>query len=116
MSILISKAEQIVALLTGKIYVLVADRVGKSVIDFRPYLSVTRGDIEDFLRSHPGKAKEYYAEKSRCEPMHDLHLIGMRDGKYLVAYSDHGRARFEKSFATLPEAVADHVLVTHGIN
>jgi hypothetical protein len=116
MSASISKKDQIVALLTGKIDVLVADRLGKSVVDFRPYLSVTRGDVEEFLGSHPGEAEKYYAEKSQCEPLHDRHLIGMRDGKYLVAWSDHGRTRFERLFATLAEAVADHVLVTHGMN
>jgi hypothetical protein len=112
----ISKEEQIVALLTGKIYELVANRLGKSVVDVRPYLSVTRGDVEEFLQAHPAEAEKYFEEKSQREPLPDRDLIGMRDGKYLVAWSDHGQSRFERSFPTLAEAVADHVLVTHGMN
>ena len=111
-----SKEEQIGALLTGEIYNLVATRLGKSVVDVRPYLSITRSDIEEFLGNHPDEAERYFNEKSQREPLYDRDLIGMRDGKYLVSWSDHGKTRFERSFSSLAGAVADHVLVTYGMN
>jgi hypothetical protein len=112
----ISKEEQIVALLTGKVYKLIASRLGKSVVDVRRYLNVTRDELEEFLRVHPAEAERYFEEKSRRQPMPDTDVIGLRDGKYMVAWRDHDRNRFERSFPTMAEAVADHVLVTHGMN
>jgi hypothetical protein len=102
--------------LTGRIYELIADRLGKSVVDVRRYLTVTRSDIEEFLRLHPAEADRYFEEKARREAANDTDVIGLRDGKYLVAWRDHGRNRFERSFPTVAEAVAEHVLVTHGMN
>jgi hypothetical protein len=76
---------------------------------------VTRDDIIEYLRTHPSEATKYYKRVSTQNRRHDNDTMGQKDGQYFVAWMDHGQPRFEKTFATLAEAVAEHVLVSYGM-
>ena len=103
------------ALLEGRIYEVLRPYLDKEVVDFRPYLSVTRSDIVAFLTSRPAIADKYFAEHSRRQIYHDGVRLWRSGVQYHIADMDHGKPRSEKRFDSLAEAVAEHVLITHGM-
>jgi len=107
---------QIRAMLDGSIQELLRKSFGDaSPGDFRKAITVDRGDIIEFLKSHPADADAYFAQHCAMHGTHDVERIWREDAIYCTCWMDHGEQRSIKHFTTLPEAVAEHVLVTHGM-
>jgi hypothetical protein len=116
METLIPKEEQISAMLDGRIYQLLREKIPDfHEVDFRKYLTVTGKDIEEFLVRHPDSVERYLAEHLGRAPIHDTGAIEVHGSTFNVGWVDHGRLRFGKQFPSANEAVAEHVLLNHGI-
>ena len=116
MSESIDKEKQVSALLYGQLPALVAAVLGRSVVDIRPYVTLTREDVETYLRSQPQAASDYFRKHASSQGPHDSDLIYERGGQYFVAWSDHGSPRFERSFPNMIEAIAYHALIRYGMS
>jgi hypothetical protein len=107
---------QIRALLDGSIYDLLRQYFGDAnPSDFRKAISVDRRDVVEFLNSRPAEADAYFAKHSAIQGNHDVERIWREGSSYLTCWMDHDQQRSVRSFATLPEAIAEHVLVMHGM-
>lgn len=113
----IPQKEQIIALLTGSVYDLACRHVhNPSRYNLKKYITVGRSELIEFLIAHPGMAEAYFRNHSSAEPGHDVERIWREEGAFLVGSMDHGRARWVRRFDTLPEAIAEHVLVSYGMH
>ena len=112
----IPKEEQIKALVQGSIYVLLKEYLANpQIVDFRKYISVTRADLEAFLSQNPQVAETYFQKYRDRESIHEVQMIEKVGSLYKVYEMDHSMPRFERSFSTLYEAVAEHILRSHGL-
>jgi hypothetical protein len=114
MSELIDKDEQLSALFTWQLPQRLTAVLGRPVWDVRRYVTFTRSDAETYLRNHPVVAADYFRKHSSSRA-HDAPIIYEKGDHYIVAWSDHGTPRSERSFPTLIEAVAYHALIRHGM-
>jgi hypothetical protein len=112
----ISENDQIRAMLTGSIFDLLRDFTEKpELVDIRKYITISRQQLIEFLFTHPDLSDSYFKKHSGMIAVHDVEIM-MKDGAgYLTAWMDHGHQVSTKRFATLAEAIAEHVLVTHGM-
>lgn len=112
----ISPELQICAMLDGTIYKLLRPYVQDvERMDFRKLITVKRKDVIEFLCAQPARAKAYFEEHAKRNAVHDVETIS-RDGKeYMTAWMDNGRPTNIKRFQQLADAVAEHVLVSHGL-
>lgn len=115
-SLPIPEDEQIRAMLNGSIYDLLQNYdVEPELVDFRKFITVNRQRLIDFLSAHSAEAENYFRKHSAIEATHDVEKI-WRDGtEYVTAWMDHGLPRSTRRFVTLGEAVAEHILVSHGM-
>ena len=112
----IPEDDQIRAMLGGSVYELLQNYdVQLERIDFRKFITVDRQKLIDFLTSHPAAADSYFRKHSVSEAIHDVEKIWRDRSEYVTAWMDHGRPLSTRRFATLGEAVAEHVLVVHGM-
>ena len=110
-----SKSDQIEAMLWGDVRRLVEPLQGGVQGDVRPLLTVTRADFLNYLSAHPTVAHRYFEARSQAASTHDVIRV-TRDGMtYRVVALDHGRVYYERGFQILAEAVAEHVLLRHGM-
>lgn len=109
-------ADQIDAMLNGTIYDLLTQYIEHPRgTDFRKFISVRRPELINFLNEHPSAAEAYFRKQLASSPTHDVEKIFHRDLQYVVASMDHGKERDVHCFGSLAEAVAQHVLVSHGM-
>ena len=116
----LTKEDQIKALVEGRVHDLLRRAQGEGgvderVVDVRPYLTVTRGDVEEFLKTHPDVAQDYFRRHSAAAHVTDSFTIVEANGRYVVAWNDHGTPASEQFFDTLAEAVAYRVLANYGM-
>ena len=84
--------------------------------DVWQYLSVVRQEIIDALRAQPHLAVLYFDRvRPRGVKMHDVTWLDGEDGRYRIYWSDHGKECDVVHYDDLFQAVADHVLETHGM-
>jgi hypothetical protein len=112
----IPDTDQINAMLDDSVYDLVCEYIeNPSQYNLKKYLTIDRGKLVDFLVQNTGKAETYFQKHASTAASHDVEQIWEEGSEYLVASMDHGKPRSIRRFATLPEAVAEHVLVTYGM-
>jgi hypothetical protein len=112
----IPESDQIGAMLDGSVYKLISDYIpNPSQYNLKQYLTISRRTLVRFLTENTGKAQAYFEEHTMTSPLHDVEQIWKEGSKYFVATMDHGKPRFVRQFATLAEAVAEHLLVTYGM-
>jgi hypothetical protein len=107
---------QIRAMLDGSICELLRKSFGEAAPgDFRKAITVDRARIIEFLKSHPAETDAYFTKHDAMLGTHDVERIWCENAMYVTCWMDHGEQRSIKHFTNLPEAVAEHVLVTHGM-
>jgi hypothetical protein len=107
---------QIHAMLDGTIYTLLRRFIqDPERVDIRRFITINRQDLIDFLSINPAKATEYFDRHSRIQAVHDIETISREDDGYVTAWLDHGHRTNLRRFGSLPEAVAEHVLISHGL-
>lgn len=112
----IPEEDQIRAMLNGSIYDLLRNYgVQPEHVDFRKFITVNRQKLVEYLSTHVGEAENYFRKHSAVEAAHDVEKIWRDGSEYVTAWMDHGRPCSEKRFARLEEAVAEHILVSHGM-
>jgi hypothetical protein len=112
----IPNENQIRAMLDGRVFDLLRDYgVEPERIDFRRLITVRRQDLIDFLSTHSDVAEDYIRKHSLVAATHDVGKIWQEGSEYLTAWLDHGKVLSPHRFKTLGEAVAEHVLVAHGM-
>jgi hypothetical protein len=90
----ISAKEQIRAMLDGSIQELLQKSLGAaSPGDFRKAITVDRGDIIEFLKSHPADAEAYFARHCAMHGTHDVERIWREDDIYCTCWMAHGEQR-----------------------
>ncbi len=113
--VLIPVKLQVEAMLHGQVDLLLKARLGCAPVDPRPYLTVTRADVEQYFLQHPDLAQAYYDRQHAITTNHDIHRIETDGQSYRVFALDHGKPRFERRFDTLTGAVSEHLLVAYGM-
>jgi hypothetical protein len=86
-----------------------------SSYNLRKYLTVRRSRIVEFLNTHPELTEAYFRRHSAIQRSHDAENIWQEGPDYVTAWMDHGHPQSIRRFKTLPEAVAEHVLVEYGM-
>lgn len=109
--------EQMTAMLTGNTMQLLDKYFPSHGHNVREYFSVTMVALQDFLSGQPQLVKNYF-ERHRPSGtlIHEVDYIDFRAGRYDVFDSDHGERTNLRSFEKLLDAVAYHVLTTHGLS
>lgn len=82
----------------------------EAVADTQRSLDVTRSDLLEYLRSHPGEADRYFAAHSGYKPWHEAIMLERHGVQYSISMNDHGARRDTDVFPSLEQAVAFHVL------
>ena len=112
----IPQSDQIEAMLSGKVYDLLGLYISRPEdVDFRRYLTISRGDLIDYLRTHPATAERYLKWQLSNQGTHDIERLFQEGAEYVVASMDHGKRLNPSYFRSLEEAVAEHVLACHGM-
>jgi hypothetical protein len=112
----IPEEEQLKAMVDGTIYDLLAEYIANPRnVDFRKFITVKRARLIEFLQTNPGLTDTFFKKCSAYKPLHDAQRIFERGSQYCVSAMDRGRERDVTCFKTLPEAVAEYVLVEHGM-
>ena len=108
--------EQISAMLNGSLPALLRERgIDSSLVDLRRFINVDRAALLAYLADHPDEADAYLSTHEASQACHDVARIGREGGALVTCWMDHGTARSVRRFATLNEAVAEHVLMSHGM-
>ncbi len=103
-------------MLEGSIYQLLREKMPHfHGVDFGKYLTITRREIEEFLVRHPDLLERYLAEHLGRALIHDTGVIEVHGSTFIVGWVDHGRLRFRRQFPSAVKAIAEHVLLNHGI-
>ncbi len=116
-SLPIPKSDQIAALLEGRMHQLLKEYVAESVYDCRPYVTVKRPEIVEYLRAHPEAAVASFNrnKEQRKHVFHDIAKMEEFGEAYRVYWLDHGKPRSIHTFPSLAEALAEFVLVDIGL-
>ena len=115
MPIDISSQQQLSAILSGTLPVLLRDRgIDPERVDLRRFITVDRAALLDYLAEHPGEAAAYFSRHQSLIASHDVARLSRDGDAYVTSWMDHGTALSVRRFATLTEAVAEHVLMSHG--
>lgn len=103
-------------MLNGTIFDVLSDYVeDPRSVDFRRFLTVDRDTLVRHLDAHPEIAEAYLKHQSAIEAFHDVAIITPNESGYVVAWLDHGQQKWPRGFKSLNAAVAEHVLVSHGM-
>ena len=103
-------------MLDGTIYTLLSRYIqDPERIDIRRLITVNRQDLIDFLSANPAMAEQYLQKHSQIKASHDIETISREGDEYVTAWMDHGHASNIRRFKYLRQAVAEHVLVSHGL-
>jgi len=112
----IPETEQLNAMLEGSVYNLVCTYMNNSSqFNLKKYLTISRQKLISFLVSNPEKAETYFQNQKINPSTHDVEKIWEEGREYFVASLDHGKPRSIRCYQSLPEAVAEHILVSYGM-
>jgi hypothetical protein len=112
----IPRDAQIHAMLDGAIYTLLRQYIqDPERVDVRKFITIDRQNLIDFLSANPRKAEEYFQKHSQINGVHDVERISRDGDEYITSWMDHGHPNNIRRFKHLAEAVAEHVLVSHGL-
>ncbi|MGO9246806.1 MAG: hypothetical protein ACLP0A_17435 [Verrucomicrobiia bacterium] len=116
-SLPIPSSDQIAALIEGGIYQLLKEYVAEPVYDCRPYVTVKRPEIIEYLREHPEAAVACFNRHKdrRKHVRHDVAIIEEFGEAFRVYWLDHGKPRSMHTFPDLAEALAEFVLIDVGL-
>ena len=115
-SLPVPKSEQINAMLNGTIFDLLRDYTDNpKSVDFRKFLTITRQDLTDYLTAHRDEAEAYFQKQLVFQGTHDVERLFQQGSEYVVVSMDHGQRKCPRPFHSLAEAVAEQVLVNHGM-
>ena len=106
----IPKDEQLAALADGMtaFYRLIEKHSGKPLIgDFRAYATVTKAELANYLRKHPGLAERHVTKESDAVKLHDFPVLFSENDRWLLCWIDHGRKVNEVRFDDINEAAAN---------
>ena len=109
----IPKNEQLRALAAGLVdfYQLIESHTGGPVLtDFRKFLTVTKPELIEYLRQHPGMSERHVMPDSSLASMHDLPALYETGARWAVCWTDHGRKTDEQTYDNLEEAAADYLM------
>ena len=108
--------QQISAMLNGTLPVLLRDRgMDPERVDLRKFITVDRDALSEYLAAHPDEAAAYFSRHEMSNASHDVARLSRDGDAYVTCWMDHGAALSVRRFATLNEAVAEHVLMSHGM-
>lgn len=108
--------QQISAMLSGTLPVLLRDRgMDPERIDLHRFITVDRDALSEYLSAHPDEAAAYFSRHESLIASDDVARLSRDGDAYVTCWMDHGAARSVRRFATLNEAVAEHVLMSHGM-
>lgn len=111
----ISAQKQISAMLRGTLPVLLRDRgIDPESVDLRDFITVDRTALLAYLAENPDEAAAYFSRHQGSIASHDVPRLSRDGDAYVTCWVDHGTARSVRRFAALNEAVAEHVLMSHG--
>ena len=111
-----STDQEIRALLDGSFPSLLRDHgIDPGRVDLRKFIQVDRAALVDYLAVHPLEAEAYFRRHEASVASHDVARISRDGDDYVTCWMDHGVARSVRRHATLDEAVAEHVLMSHGL-
>ena len=85
----------------------------EELVDVHRYLTVTKHDFLDYFKEHPAAALSYFRAVPQ-EPVHESIMLQTSAAGYVLWVSDHGVPRGVKTFSSLEDAVAEHVLSVFG--
>jgi hypothetical protein len=115
-SLPVPEIEQIQAMLNGSIYDVLEQYVDNPrASDFRRFITVNRQRLIEHLVEHSDAAEEYFQRHANYLGGHDIERIRKADSGYVVVSMDHGKETCERHFHSLPDAVAEHILLNHGM-
>ena len=113
---LLAPEVQMTAMLEGSIYTALAPYVpDPERIDIRKFITVNRQNLIDFLSANLRQTEDYFEKHSHVNAVHDVETISRHGDEYVTAWMDHGQPTSIRRFKSLAEAVAEHVLVSHGL-
>lgn len=84
--------------------------------DYKLYFTVGKAKIFAYLKRHPKEAQVYFARWAQVNATHDVPKIWNEGSGYRVAWMDHGKPMSVEEYATLEEAVAEHVCMEFGLS
>ena len=114
----IPEIEQFNALVDGSFFNLLKDYCeDPQRVDPKKYITINRKKLIECLSANPDKAESYLKKQMEgsSSVTHDKPTIWKDNDGYVVAWMDHGKALDPKQFRSLPEAVAELVLVNWGM-
>ena len=107
---------QIRALLDGSLPSFVRELgFDRERVDLRKFIQVDRAALVDYLAAHPSEAEAYFGRHVGSVASHDVARLSREGDDYVTCWMDHGAARSIRRHAALSEAVAEHVLMSHGL-
>jgi hypothetical protein len=109
----IPKDEQLAALAEGitAFYQLIEKYTGKPLSgDFRGYATVTKAELANYLRNHPGLAERHITKESDALKQHDLPALIAENGRWISCWIDHGRKVSEERFDDINEAAVSFLM------
>ena len=112
-SLPIPKQDQLQALSFGlkEVYRLLSEYHGdlNRAPDFRQYITVTKEELADYLRSHLQVAERHISQPS-APKCHEFPVLERVDGKFRVYEVYRGESRYEREFEDLAEAAAEYLM------
>ena len=104
------------AMLNGTLPVLLKERgIDPERVGLRRFITVDRAALLAYLNDHPEEAESYMSRHGGLQSGHDVARLVREGGTYVTCWMDHGSALSVRRFQTLDEAVAEHVLMSHGL-
>lgn len=109
----IPKDEQFTALAKGlpSVYRLLESYVGnlENVPNFRSYITVTRGELSEFLEKNIKLAEQHIATPGAAH-VDEFPVLDRSHTSFVVYEPYRGEKRYEKSFDRLPDAAAEFLM------
>jgi hypothetical protein len=95
----------------GDVYRLLSEYLGdlNTVPNFRQYITITKSQLAEYLRSRPELAEKHVARASDAK-YHESPVLERVNGGYRVYEVDHGQARYVQEFADLADATAEYLM------
>ena len=109
----IPKDEQLRALAGGlpEVYRLIERHTAAPIsTDFRLFITVTKPDLIEYFRLHPGVSERHVMTAETPASMHDLPCLIKKGSQWVVGWTEHGRIADARTFDDLEEAAANYLM------
>jgi hypothetical protein len=115
-SLPIPKTDQIAAMLDGSFPELLRQYIDyPNSVELGKFITVKREELLDWLLAHPDVCDSYIQKQSEFTASHDVEKIIEEPSGYVVVSMYRGEQRSPRRFKILADAVAEHVLLSHGL-